>query len=215
MSTQAQTILNTCWNSFLFDAAQTRWPASEMIGHLNDIILEIVKADDTAFPVRKPVQLVPGTVFQTGLLPNDGTLVKHLSVTRNLIPNASAPGGYLPGRAITKVASIEIMDKQRRGWYSTRPDTVVQNWIPGGEDYQNFFAYPPPPLNVPVWVELLYSAVPPQLVALTDTIPIFDKYRYQMQLGVVGRALMKDISAADQVRGKAFLDLFYATLTPR
>lgn len=212
MTTQVGTILTTCSNSFLFDSANTRWPVSELIGHLNDGILEIVKADDTAFPVRVPVQLTPGAVFQTGILPSDGTLVKLVSVTRNLVQNAQAPGGYLPSRSIAKVDSTLIMDKSRRGWYSARPDTMIENWIPAGEDYQNFFVYPPPALNVPVWVELLYTAVPPQVAATTDNIPIRDKYRYQMQLFVVGRALMKDIPQGDQPRGKAFLDLFYTTL---
>jgi hypothetical protein len=189
-----------------------RWSDAALISYLNDIILEIVAKDDRAYPVRVPAQLVPGTVLQTNVLPSDGSLVKHLGVTRNLRANATAPGGYLPGPAIVKVSNIEIMDRQTKNWYSSPFATEIQNWIPSGEDYEKFFVWPPPGLTIPVWVELLYTVVPPQMVAVTDTIPIRDKYRFQMQIGVVGRALMQDIPEGDLPRGKIFMDLFYASL---
>lgn len=188
------------------DTAGKRWnPTTVLIPWLVLGMLEIAKHRDDAYQVRQSVQLVGGTNNQVRVLPDD--TIKLLSINYNM-----GADGATPGRAITRVDSLAVLDRSRRAWRRDPKSDVIENWCPSDPDPRSFFTYPAPWTQSPVWVEAVFTRTPPAVTALTDTIPIRSIYSPQLQWFTEGMALMQDIESGNQPRGMGFLQLFYNSL---
>lgn len=190
---------------YINDVAGARWdPTTVLIPYINRGMLEIVKKKPDAYLVRESVKLQAGKCYQK-VLPAD--VIQLVDVVGN-----TGPDGLTTGRQITKIPSTEQMDRTDRNWQTKVSTGECLNWIFAEPDPQAFYVYPMASPSIPMYVEVLYSMVPPAVSALTDTIPIRSMYRFQLELFVTGNALMVDIPQGDQPRGKAYLDLFFASL---
>ncbi|MDE2096899.1 MAG: hypothetical protein KGL39_06590 [Patescibacteria group bacterium] len=205
-TTLVSTVLTRVRNQVNDTGTVQRWPdATIMIPALNDGMLALATLTRDAYLVRKAFQLTAGQAYQKGIVPGD--TLRIVDVVRNM-----GSDGFTPGRVISECTQAS-MDLQDRDWMRQgphAPDNDIVNWMRDEDDVQNFFVYPKPSTSVPVWVEIKFTEVPPPVSALTDVIPVLDKYRIELQNFVTGSVLVNDVEAGDQPRGLGLLNLFYS-----
>jgi hypothetical protein len=157
-------------------AGGVRWPAAEALKWLNDAQREIVNQLPKSNPVRVAAAMVSGTrQTLTGLSLTTGLAV--IDVVRNV-----------GGRAITK-RDRAWFDDQRPDWHTETAAASV-HWMYDERDPKAFYLWPPA-VNA-ASVELIYSALPTDLTALTDTITLDDIYANAMQFFVLFSFYSKD-----------------------
>jgi hypothetical protein len=171
----------------LQDTTNVRWIADELLGWLNDAQREIVLAKPDAFVVTKAVQLTSGTKQTIGGA-NTTDAIMLLKVVRNL-----GPDGITPGKAIRTVPS-EVLDANRPGWHSEVPTAAVSNVVYDPRAPKQFYVYPQN--DGTQYVELMYSATPPIVAALGNTITLDDVFANAILDYILYRAYSKDAEYA-------------------
>lgn len=147
------------------DPSAVRWPAAESLKWINDGQREIVNQLPKANPVRVAASMVSGTrQTLSGLSLTTGISV--IDVVRNV-----------GGRAITK-RDRAWFDDQRPDWHTETAAASV-HWMYDERDPKAFYLWPP--AIAAASVELIYSALPTDLTALTDTITLDDIYANPLQ----------------------------------
>lgn len=165
-----------------------RWKDPEMLGWVNDAQREVVLLKPSAGSKNTNVQLNQGTL-QT--IPSDGVML--LNVLRNM-DAALNDGSDGPGRVV-RITDREILDAENPSWHFDAPDLEVLHYIFDEDDPTHFMVYPPQPA-IPGFVNILYSASPTPLTALTENINIPDIYANQVVDYVLYRCYTKDSSYA-------------------
>lgn len=191
-TTTAQDIINRV--TFITqDATNVRWTVNELIGWINDgqAAIALQKPDATAKNVA--TKLIAGTK-QT--LPADG--VRLLDLRRNM-----GLDGLTAGRAIREV-QMDIMDAETPNWHSGVASATVLHYMFDLRDPHNFYVYPPQPAS-PGYVELVYSAQPAKVAAVTDTIGVDDIYSPVLVDYLLYRCYLKSTDyASDFPRAQAY-----------
>lgn len=165
----------------LQDATGIRWPQTEeLLLWLNDGQRAIVLIKPSAYAQNDVVALVAGTK-QT--IPSSG--IQLLDVIRNM-----GTGGSTPGRAITRT-DREILDEQRPNWHTETASAETKHYTFDERDPRHFYVYPPQ-ASSPGQVEMVYSASPTDLAALTSTLTLDDIYSGPLLDYVLYRAYSKD-----------------------
>lgn len=155
------------------DSVTQRWADAELLKWLTDGERTIVAIAPGASSVNGTVSLTAGTLQY---IPSNGHML--LSVTRNT-----------SGRAV-RVVSREIMDAYNPDWHSATQAALVQNYIFDLQQPRQFFVYPPN--NGTGAVEIIYSVMPAERTALTDTLEVIDLYQTPLVDYVLYRAHQKD-----------------------
>lgn len=187
----------------LQDVTGIRWPDNtELLGWLNDGHLEVLVFKPNANVKNQSVQLAQGTKQS---LPTDG--IQLMDVVRNMGADGNSPG------RVVRIALREILDAQAPGWHYGTPSSTVQHYTYNPLDPKHFYVYPPQP-STPSQVEVVYSAVPAKLTALTQPIAIDDIYQNVLVDYVLYRAYSKDTDyAADPGRAAAAQAAYQSALT--
>jgi hypothetical protein len=185
-----QQIINRAWIKAQDTTGATgiRWPADEALLWLNDGQREIVNVLPKAFP-KMATPVVSAGTRQTfsGLLLGDA--ITLLDVTRNLSNTLAA------GRAITKRDRAWI-DEQRPNWHNEPTADQAYHWFADEREPKAFYLYPA--LNAGRRVEVIYSAMPPDLAgvntaaALANVIALDDIYANALQFFVLFSFYSKD-----------------------
>lgn len=175
--TRATFLLNDVGNAAAGVAANTRWTQPEMIDWVSDAQRQIVLMKPDASSTVKFMAPVAGTRQS---LPSDGWLL--LSINRNA-----------SGRAIRQV-DRKILDAQNPNWHADPAQAVAWNYTYDANDQYAFYVYPPN--DGTGSIELNYSVMPAQMVALTDTLLLDTIYLTPMVDYVCFRALSKDAEFA-------------------
>lgn len=140
MTIQAQAIIRKAQVDLL-DEAGTRWPARELVSHLNDATRALVVARPDITTATKPVTLTAG-VRQA--LPTDAAALVDVP--------SNATGRK---RAITKVDQL-LLDRTAIGWQGMAPAAEIEHFMHDLREPRAFLVYPPAKAGASV--ELTYSA---------------------------------------------------------
>lgn len=153
MTTKTSTILSRA-ATLLQDASNVRWTLLELFGYISDGQKEVCIHKPSAYTKVSSVLLVEGTK-QT--LPSDG--LSLFDVVRNM-----GTGGSTPGNAI-RLTPRELMDVNSPGWHSSTASATAKHYTYDSKNTKVYYVYPPQPAASQGYVEIIYGAVPPDLVA--------------------------------------------------
>lgn len=199
MSVTAQSIIDRV-RLQIMDAGGTRWTDAELLKWVSDGQRALVAYSPGISSTTASSTLVAGTK-QT--IPSDGHML--FTVVRNLTSGGS------PGRA-TRIVSRELLDGQDPNWHTSTASPMVQNYVFDPQEPRKFYVYPPN--DGTGYVELVYSVLPADLTALSDTLVVMPIYQTALFDYVMFRAHQKDSDfAAGQTIAAAYLQLFMAYVT--
>jgi hypothetical protein len=174
------------------DTVTQRWTDAELLKWLTDGERTIVAIAPGASSTNGTVALASGTLQN---IPSNGHML--LSITRNV-----------SGRAV-RIVSREVLDAYNPNWHTATSSATVQNYIFDLQQPRQFFVYPPN--NGAGSVEIIYSVMPAERTALTDTLEVIDLYQTPLVDFVLYRAHQKDSDfAAGQGLSATYLQSFAA-----
>lgn len=165
----------------LRDSSNVQWPASELLGWLNDGQREIAVLKPEANSVTKAVQLVAGT-RQTMGSGTTADAIMLLRVMRNM-----GTTGTTAGKAV-RMVSGDVMDTNRPNWHSDTASSVVQNVVYDPRSSKQFYVYPPN--DGSGFVEITYSAIPTTVASLASVITLDDMFANPLIDYVLYRAFL-------------------------
>lgn len=197
----AQTILDSA-STLLQDTGKVRWLEAEMLGYLNEGQREAVLIKPSAYVKAVAVQTVAGSKQE---LPSDG--VALIDVVRNMGTN-----GTTPGRAIRAI-SRQLLDNINPDWHTTGAAAVTKHFVHNANAPKVWYAYPPQPASDRGQVEVIYSASPPAVAAVTDPITLDDVYATPLGYYVLYRCYNRDADYAGNAQEAArYYSLFMGLL---
>lgn len=197
----AQDVINKA-QIILQDTTGIRWPDStELLGWLNDGQREVLILKPNAYVKNVSMQLAAGTKQS---IPANG--IQLIDLPRNMGSN-----GATPGRAI-RIVMREILDAQNPDWHTETPNPVIKHFTFTPLDPKHFYVYPPATDNTQV--EVVYSAAPENVSALSDPITLDDIYANVLVDYILYRAYSKDSDyAANPERAGASQAAYVGALT--
>jgi hypothetical protein len=184
----------------LFDETKTRWSETEILGYINDAQRNIVMLKPDAYVKNVSVQMVAGTK-QT--IPSDG--VQLVRVVRNMGSN-----GTTAGRVVRRTSFSDI-DNSRPDWHTETAAAVALNWLYDERDLKNFYLSPPQPAT-PAYVELVYTAAPPDVAAIGNVITLDDIYKTPIYNYVMARCWAKASEHQNMDRSKDYMSAYFQEL---
>lgn len=183
MAVTGEEVLDTV-SELLNDPGNVRWPRADLLGHLNDILVEIVSVKPTAGTVTGLLTLVAGTRQS---LPADG--IALVGLNRNM-----GADGLTPGTAILRQERA-ILDRVYPGWNTLAADGAVRFYVPEPDNPKVFYVVPPQP-QAPHKAEGTYVKRP-ALATENDAIPLDDIYAPSIRDGVLSLAYAVDTEGGD------------------
>jgi hypothetical protein len=182
-----------------------RWKDPEMLGWINDAQREIVLVKPNTSARNTNIPLVEGTLQS---IPSDG--VSLLKAVRN-VSGSTNTSTDTPGRSI-RISEVEILDAENPEWHYENPNLEVLHYMFDEDDLTHFYVYPPQPVS-PGHLNIIYSASPIELQALTDNLSIRDIYANQVVDYVLFRCYLKDATyAGNAQRAQTHYQLFRESL---
>lgn len=183
MTTSAQSIVLRA-SVALQDEDGVRWPADELVRHLNDGQRELARLRPDTKATTATVALSPG--FRHTLPVAAMTLI---DITHNT-------GGTK--RGVTKT-DMPMLDAVHRAWRSETASAEVTHFCYDLREPRTFFTYPP--VNASASVEMVYTAYPVDLpipasttyIGVTGDIDYDDKWAEALYNFVMFKAYSKDV----------------------
>ena len=160
-----------------------RWPAAEALLWLNDGQREVVNQLPKSYTLSSTPTVEAGT-RQTliGLGISDGISVVDITRNFNL-------AGSVPGRSVTRRDRVWF-DDQLPEWHSA-VGAQAQHWCYDERDPKAFYLYPAIS-GAAGKLEVIYSAIPTSLGALSSVIVLDDVYANALQWFVLFSFYSKD-----------------------
>lgn len=179
MAVAASTIIGRVRKQLIDEGSLKRWSDTELLSWISDGQRAIVAYAPSAYSKTEAVRLAVGTK-QT--IPPDGHML--LGLTRNM-----GLDGTTPGRAI-RVIQRDAIDAFAPDWHRSQQTQTIQNFIYDPQQQTTYYVYPPS--NGESYVEIIYSASPPELGSAGALISLPDLYQTPLFDYVMFRALQKD-----------------------
>jgi len=174
-NTTAQSLIDKA-HVILHDTTSVRWPDTELLGWLNDGVLELVNIKPDAAAQTALVRLTPSDTKQTV----SGNIIQILNIIRN---NSTKK----PMRMVDR----EILDAQIPNWHSTVSATNdAIHWCYDELNPKVFYVYPAVSGST-VDVLMVYSQAPAS-ITVGQTIPVDDTYAPALLNYILYRAYSKD-----------------------
>ena len=180
MTTTAQSIIAQA-QELLQDPTGVRWPATELVAHLNDGQRALCELRPEEFAVTAAYPLVAGPKQTT-----PANCAKLLEVSRNT-----------NGAAIRPVERRQL-DAIEPSWYTKAGATTIKHTTQDAREPNVFYVYPP--ASVGASVDLVYAAYPADVATPTGPLAANvagnlncpDAYKNALLHWVIARAYMKD-----------------------
>lgn len=186
----------------LQDTTGIQWPATELLGWLNDGQREIAILKPNAFVVSRSVKLAEGTKQQ---LPEDG--VQLIDIPRNM-----GGDGNTPGRAV-RITMRETLDAQVPNWHNARANAECRHYTYNPLDPKRFYCYPPQPAIDQGYVEIVFGGVPPDMATIQAPIALDNVYQNPLIDYILYRAYSKQTDSADGGKAMAHRGAFDASIS--
>jgi hypothetical protein len=180
----ASTILDSA-STTLLDTAHRTWTSDELLGYLNEALraTALVKAD--FYVVETPLALVAGV---KQVLPGDA--VALVDVPRN------SSGGEI----ITQVDKT-LLDESNRFWPSGTAEATVEHYTEDPRNPRRFVVFPPN--DGTGIVDVIYGAVPPQVMYAAEEMTVPDAYQSALTNFVLSKAYAKNSKRQDLSKSAA------------
>jgi hypothetical protein len=173
----AATIIDSATTTLLDPSGRT-WPASEKLGYLNEALRATAFVKPDMYVVQVSVTPVAG---EQQALPADG--VALIDIPRNT-----------GGRVITQVDK-GLLDESNRFWPAATREVVVEHFTEDPRNPRKYVLYPP---NTGTGtIDLIYGAVPPQVMYPTEEIDIPASYEAPLIQYVLARCYAKNSKRQD------------------
>ncbi|MBT4080643.1 MAG: hypothetical protein HOE82_08525 [Gammaproteobacteria bacterium] len=196
----------------LQDSDSIKWTEVEMMRWITDAQREVVQLKPDANP--KTVTLTPSTAGSKQDLSIEvtspdvsGTALRVLDVIRN---THTASAGT--GKSIRRI-DRSILDDQIPEWHRTAAKSTddIDSYTFDDRNPKVFYIYPN--AGTDTRLEVLCSAAPAEVTALTDTLTLDDIYLTPLVDYVVYRAFSKEADyTANESRAQQFRNSFYESL---
>lgn len=185
MSIPASTLLDSVAVTLLDTAGRT-WTPDELLGYLNEALRVTALAKPDFYTVAEAITLLPG---ETQTVPGDG--VALIDVTRNT-----------GGRIITQVDKT-LLDESSRFWPAATREAVVEHYTADPRDPLRFVVFPPN--DGTGIVDIVYAAVPPQVMYPAETMAVNDSYQAVLENYMLGKAYQKNSKRQDLQKAGSYL----------
>ncbi len=185
MSIIAATILDSVAGTLL-DTAHRTWSADELLGYLNEALRMTAGAAPTMFTVQDFISMQGGTLQE---LPDDG--IELIDVTRNFT-----------GRVVTQVDK-GLLDEAERFWPRATQVPQVEHFTLDPRNPRRYKVFPPN--DGFGMVEVLYGAIPPQVMYDSEEIMIPASYQTPLINFILAKAYMKNSKRQDLGKSQGFL----------
>lgn len=185
MSIAATTLIDSV-SSTLLDTANRTWSRDELLGYLNEALRTTALVKPDLYVVEGPVALLPGEVQ---VVPGDG--VALIDVPRNT-----------GGRVITQVDKT-LLDEASRFWPAGTQEAVVEHFTADPRDPLRYIVFPPN--DGAGIVDLVYGAVPPEIMYEAEDVPVNDSYQTVLINFMLSKAYQKNSKRQDLAKSGAYM----------
>lgn len=165
----------------IHDVNRVRWTDTDWLQWLNDAQREAAVVKPDVNVVTATQALTAGETLQP--LPSDA--LQLFDVTRNM-----GTDGATVGRAV-RIVSRDALDSVSPTWHTDASTGEVVNYMYDPRAPKQFYVYPKAPATT-LYVELVYSAIPTSLTALTEAISLDDIYANALVNYMLYRAYSRD-----------------------
>jgi hypothetical protein len=180
VTTTAQSIIKQA-HELLQDPDGVRWPATELVAHLNDGQRALCELRPEMFAVTVATTLIAGPKQAT-----PANCSKLLEIPRNT-----------NGNAIRPVERVQL-DAIEPTWYTKTGVAVIKHTMVDARENNTFYVYPP--ASVGASVDLVYAAFPTDVPApsgitastVTGNVNVNDQFKTALLHFVLSRSYMKD-----------------------
>ena len=181
---QASTILDSVSRTLL-DTAERTWGPDEKLSYLNEAMRATAAARPADFYVIETAVTLAAGVIQA--LPADGFLL--IDVPRNT-----------GGRIVTQVDK-GLLDEAYRFWPAGTQEAVVEHFTFDPRNPRRFVSYPPN--DGTGVVDLVYGAVPPQIMYAAEEMQVPDVYQTPLEQFVLSKCYAKNSKRQDLAKSAA------------
>lgn len=202
MATSAQSIIQTA-QELLLDKTGVRWPAADLVRHLNDGQRAAVDLRPDSTAEDREIALVAGV---TQSIPTDANSL--IEIVRN------TSGKKRPVRQVVR----NTLDSVDPGWYGSQPKGEVVHFMVDARQPRKFDVYPPVVAGTPVLATLSIAPVDIAIPTTTDSsgvtgnISIGDSFKNALLHFVLFRAFSKDAENGNSELSGAHYQLFKTCL---
>ncbi len=186
---QASTILDSVSRTLL-DTAERTWGPDEKLDYLNEAMRATAAARPADFYVIETAVTLAAGVIQA--LPADGFLL--IDVPRN---SATGPN---PGRVVTQVDK-GLLDESDRFWPRGTQQAEVEHFTFDPRNPRRFVCFPPN--DGTGVVDMVYGAVPPQIMYAAEEMQVPDIYQTPLEQFVIGKCYAKNSKRQDLAKSAA------------
>jgi hypothetical protein len=183
MTFQASTILDSVAGTLLDTAGRT-WTPDELLDYLNEALRTTALVHHDIYVVQTAVVLAAGVQQE---IPADGTAL--IDIPRNT-----------DGRIVTQVDK-GLLDEASRFWPAGTQEAVVEHFTADPRNPLRYVIFPPN--DGTGVVDLIYAAVPPQVMYAAEEIQIPDSYVAPLLNYVLAKAYMKNSKRQDLAKTNA------------
>lgn len=195
---QASTILDSVSRTLL-DTAERTWTADEKLDYLNEAMRATAGARPADFYATETPVLLADGVIQT--LPADGILLIDIPRNSETSPN--------PGRIVTQVDK-GLLDEADRFWPRGTKQAEVEHFTFDPRNPRRFVCYPPN--DGTGIVDLVYGAIPPQIMYPAEELPVPDNYQTPLEQFVLAKCYAKNSKRQDLSKSAAAMQAWGQTL---
>ena len=197
MALTAASVINRVRTQLIDEGTSPRWTDTELLRYLSDAERTIASIDPTSTRTTASVLLAEGS---RQALPSGGQ--KLISIDCNM-----GTAGATPGKAV-RITTRELMDDFDINWQGASKSSVIKNFMFDPMDEESYYVYPPS--NALGYVRIIYSILPTELTATTDSLTVGDVYVPALTDFVLYRAHLKD---SDFSAGSRQADYYYQAFT--
>ena len=198
-----QSILDRAWIQAHDLKPNKRWPSNEGLMWVADAQLAVVAELPRAYTQTAIVTAQPGTRQSLDAL-GLARGVQPVDITNNV-----SADGLTAGSPITKIARAHL-DDYERNWHATSAQEA-DHWMTDDEDPKVFYLYPA--ISDAGRIRIVYAAMPPDLISLTQVIALDDIYAEAAQYHLLHSMFSKDITKLKSAQYAAqYLQMFERSL---
>lgn len=195
------------------DNTSVRWPASEFVRWLNDAQREVILVRPDAINKTATATLAAGTRQNLDNMALNPAPSKLIEISRNMAATSA--------KKAVRLVPRQILDAQTPGWHAIPGTVDILHYMYDARDPKTFYVYPP--ALATAQLEIMYSAVPTDIVEPIDgalfsdvlgSITLPDIYANSLLDYMLYRAYSKDSEfAGNATRAQAHYGAFIASMT--
>lgn len=173
------------------------WTQAELLRYLTLGLFTLCNVKNDAYKVVRDIPLVAGYVQRLPQVELTGDIPVGLALFE-VLANTN-------GDAVNQVGR-EVLNAADPAWVRATPTSDIIEWMTDVRDRTTFFVNPPN--DGTGLVKVMYGALPPVMVDVSQTIPVSDAYRFALANFVVGQAYAANTKRKDTTKSQMYMQMF-------